>query len=38
MIFKTLLKPIFSMELINDQHIHHHRFNHNLDTPTPPKA
>jgi len=26
MIFKTLLKPIFTVELINDQHIHHHRF------------
>jgi len=24
MIFKTLLKPIFTVELINDQHIHHH--------------
>jgi len=23
---KTLLKPIFTVELINDQHIYHHRF------------
>jgi len=38
MIFKTLLKPIFTMELINDQDIHHHRFYLNLDTSTPPKA
>jgi len=26
MIFKILLKPIFTVELINDQHIHHQRF------------
>jgi len=26
MIFKNLLKSIFTVELINDQHIHHHRF------------
>jgi len=38
MIFKTLLKSIFTVEPINDQHIHHHRFYLNLDTSTPPKA